>query len=76
MSEKFLDIKFADPSQEATVEEMRQLLAKQFGVTVVGQFVTVRWYDPRNDPRWNRTLRQVTMVVTDVDDGTPSQQDE
>ena len=53
-----------DPVQEELIEEMRQKVAKQFGVTVQGQFVTLRWSNGLKSP-----LKSVTMVVIDADDG-------
>lgn len=58
MSE-YLKVEIAD-HQAKVIEEMRLKLSEKFGVTVVGQFVTVRW---------GKKLKQVTMVVTDVDTG-------
>lgn len=48
------------------VEEMRQRIIRgeSFGITVQGTHVTLRWNDKHG------LLVQVTMVVTDVDDGT------
>ena len=46
------------PSYEAVIEEMRTKLAENFGVTVQGTNVTVRW--------GKKHLSQVSMVITDV----------
>lgn len=59
---QYLKVRLEDASQETVIEEMRKKISKEFGVTVVGQFVTVRWGDP---------MRSVTMVITDADDGIP-----
>lgn len=46
---------------EPTVEQLRKQLAKEFGVTVQGPYVTVRWYE-------GETLKQVSMIIYDVHD--------
>lgn len=61
----YLDVE-VHPAQAATIEEMRKLLSEKFGVTVVGQFVTVRWNEGKGR---SKKLKQVTMVVIDADRG-------
>lgn len=45
----------------AVMEIMRKRLAEEFGVTVVGPYVTLRWREGRN-------LVQVAMLVTSITD--------
>lgn len=54
----FAQIDFTSKEQAATVEELRSMLTKQFGVTVVGPYLTVRWKNC-----------QVSMTINDVDTG-------
>lgn len=44
--------------QEDVLEELREKLAKHFGVTVNGPYVTVRWKG-----------RSVSMIATSIDSG-------
>jgi hypothetical protein len=52
------------PEAEAIIEELRLKLAKVAGVTVVDNFVTVRWNNPKND-----RLKHVQLAVIEVEDG-------
>jgi predicted NUDIX family NTP pyrophosphohydrolase len=56
--------KFENPEAAKIVEAMRQKLAKEFGVTVQGSIVTVRWYEQKDGP-----LVSVSMSIHDVDNG-------
>ena len=58
--------KFENPVAQEIVEAMRVKLGKEFGVTVQGSLVTVRWYPLSKDE-----LATVTMAICNVDDGTP-----
>lgn len=58
----YLDI---DKETADVLEQMRLKLAKEFGVTVVGNRCTVRWYDEQQN------LLQVHMVIENVT--TPSE---
>jgi hypothetical protein len=56
--------KFVEPVANDIIEAMRKkLVSTGVGVTIQGSLVTLRWYE-------NDRLVQVTMAVSDVDDGT------
>jgi hypothetical protein len=54
---------FTDVRGERIVEQMRQRLAKNFGVTVMGNWVTVRFSEGEGK---NRPLLQVSMQIASV----------
>ena len=56
--------KFEKQHAKALVEKMRQRLGKEFGVTVQGSCITLRWSEKKDGP-----LIQISMVIYDVDDG-------
>lgn len=58
---------FEDPQAVEIAEEMRVKLAKEFGVTVQGSCVTLRFY--QKDDRDRKHLIQVSMVVYHIDNG-------
>lgn len=71
-------IKFAELSldSDVVIEELRQILTQKFGITVCGTTITIRWKPGRHVlglPK--NAMRQVSMVITSVDDGQPEPHD-
>ena len=56
--------KFVEPQATELVESMRKQLATLYGVTVVGDTVTLRWYEKKDGP-----LVSISMKIYDVDNG-------
>lgn len=52
-----------EPEEEQILEEMRKHCAKEFGVTLTGNRLTLRWYR-------GGKLVHVHMIIEHVDDGT------
>ena len=63
MANDWLRVDCREVAQEETIEEMRKRVASRFGVTVQGQFVTLRWYGE------DKAFKEVQMVVIAADDG-------
>jgi hypothetical protein len=54
---------FKNKKAEKIVEKLRNKLSKEFGVTIQGSIVTLR-YSEKNSP-----LIEISMVITNIDDG-------
>jgi len=62
--------KFENEHAEYLVDRMYEKLVKEFGVTVQGSVVTLRFYEKKDGP-----LIQISMVISDVDDGERDPED-
>jgi len=56
--------KFENPEATKLVEAMRKKLANEFGVTIQGSIVTVRWSEQKGGP-----LLSISMSIHDIDNG-------
>jgi len=60
------DTRFENPEAVRLVELMRKRLANEFGVTVIGPNVCVRFYE---SDKADAPLIQIGLKIVEVDDG-------
>jgi hypothetical protein len=72
--------KFEDPHAEEIVELMRKKLSNEFGVTIQGNVVSLRFFEPsklcakgacsHECDLCEGSVVQISMIISDIDDKT------